>query len=289
MSSKPKLLPPASLALRLSGWYAGSAFALLAVATGVLYWALVTASDNQDDQYLEEKINTLATLLANKDFRTVQWEVQGESTTRPSSVILSRVLRAGGALVVETVGMGTELPAGRFLRNGVSEEVPGTSGRPFRIRSERLPDYTLQVAIEVTHEQRLLTEYRQRLWIVLAVGLLASVLIGHQIARRGIRPMQEIAASVRRIGSATLDRRLETTGMAAELASLAATFNGMLDRLEDAFERLARFSSDIAHELRTPVNNLRGEVEVALSKPRPRRSTGRCWSLRSKNACGSRA
>jgi two-component system heavy metal sensor histidine kinase CusS len=49
---------------------------------------------------------------------------------------------------------------------------------------------------------------------------------------------------------------------------LASTFNETLDSLEDAFGRLARFSSDIAHELRTPINNLRGEVEVALSKPR---------------------
>ena len=57
-------------------------------------------------------------------------------------------------------------------------------------------------------------------------------------------------------------------GLPAELLALADTFNEMLDRLEESFGRLARFSTDIAHELRTPVNNLRGEVEVALGKPR---------------------
>jgi two-component system heavy metal sensor histidine kinase CusS len=50
--------------------------------------------------------------------------------------------------------------------------------------------------------------------------------------------------------------------------SLARAFDGMLDRLEDSFDRLSRFSADLAHELRTPINNLRGEAEVALSKPR---------------------
>src|SRR5262249_4938413 len=48
----------------------------------------------------------------------------------------------------------------------------------------------------------------------------------------------------------------------------ASAFNAMLDRLEKAFDRLSRFSADIAHELRTPLNNLRGELDVALQKPR---------------------
>jgi len=98
--------------------------------------------------------------------------------------------------------------------------------------------------------------------------LLLSALIGYQIARRGIRPVEEIAATVRRIRSSTLNQRVETRGLPSELSTLALTFNETLDGLEDAFARLARFSSDIAHELRTPINNIRGEVEVALGKAR---------------------
>ena len=53
--------------------------------------------------------------------------------------------------------------------------------------------------------------------------------------------------------------------MPAELADLADTFNDMLRRLEESFDRLSRFSADIAHELRTPLSNLRGQTEVALT------------------------
>jgi two-component system heavy metal sensor histidine kinase CusS len=55
----------------------------------------------------------------------------------------------------------------------------------------------------------------------------------------------------------------------AELAGLAETFNSMLDRLEQSFLHISHFSDDVAHELRTPINNLRGEIEVALSNARP--------------------
>ena len=65
-----------------------------------------------------------------------------------------------------------------------------------------------------------------------------------------------------------MHERIPNGGLSAELSLLAVTFNSMLDRLEDAFQRVSRFSDDVAHELRTPVNNLRGEIEVALSRAR---------------------
>jgi two-component system heavy metal sensor histidine kinase CusS len=67
---------------------------------------------------------------------------------------------------------------------------------------------------------------------------------------------------------ATLDARIQHAGYPVELAALAKTFNAMLDRLEDSFRRLSQFSADIAHELRTPINNIRGEAEVVLSRAR---------------------
>jgi two-component system heavy metal sensor histidine kinase CusS len=78
-----------------------------------------------------------------------------------------------------------------------------------------------------------------------------------------------VVETAKRIGSSTLSERIHAEGYPADLADLAVTFNAMLDRLEDGFERLTRFSGDLAHELRTPVNNIRGEIEVALARTRP--------------------
>ncbi|MGH9747050.1 MAG: heavy metal sensor histidine kinase, partial [Candidatus Acidiferrales bacterium] len=61
---------------------------------------------------------------------------------------------------------------------------------------------------------------------------------------------------------------IEMKGLPCELAGLAETFNRMLDRLEQSFQHVSQFSDDVAHELRTPINNLRGQIEVALNKVR---------------------
>jgi two-component system heavy metal sensor histidine kinase CusS len=80
--------------------------------------------------------------------------------------------------------------------------------------------------------------------------------------------MHRIARAAEDIGASTLDKRLDVVGLPAELRSLAATFNAMLERLDDSFSRLRQFSDDLAHELRTPINRLLVASEVALGQAR---------------------
>jgi two-component system heavy metal sensor histidine kinase CusS len=126
----------------------------------------------------------------------------------------------------------------------------------------------MQIAIDVSQQEALLERYRHRFWVILLGTLAIFPLVGYQIARRGIRPVREMATTARHISSTNLHERIQPEGYPSELASLAATFNKMLDGLEESFERISRFSADIAHDLRTPVNNIRGEAEVALARAR---------------------
>ena len=118
-------------------------------------------------------------------------------------------------------------------------------------------------------EELLLMHYRERLWLVLVVSVVLCSAMGYVIAQRGMRPIERVTATARRVRSSTLHERIDTTDLPAELRALAATFNEMLDRLEESFEQISQFSADVAHELRTPISNLRGELEVALGKHRP--------------------
>ena len=155
------------------------------------------------------------------------------------------------------------------------KDVRLNGNKTFRLTTAKVPGRTgqvspgvIQAALDRTGDEELLAHYRRRLALVLAATVLLSGIAGYFVAHRGIRPIRDIADTAARIRSSTLDERLRTAGLPAELSALATTFNGMLDRLEQSFERLSRFSADIAHELRTPLNNLRGEAEVALRKAR---------------------
>ncbi|MBI3698010.1 MAG: hypothetical protein HY238_24640, partial [Acidobacteria bacterium] len=194
-----------SLAARLSAWYAASAFLLILVATGLLYWALVRSFNRQDDLYLAEKIANLRTLLQDpsRQLATLRWEVEEESAGHPSIRVLSRILAGDGRLVAETEGMSRELPwnvPAPSVPPGwepvEGSEIRSAGGKRFRALSAKAPGhsaetYDLLVAIDLTYQENLLSTYRKQLWLVLGGGLLLAVLVGYRIARRGIRPVEE--------------------------------------------------------------------------------------------------
>ena len=115
------------------------------------------------------------------------------------------------------------------------------------------------------HTQR---EIAGVLWLSLPLGLLLSVVFGYLLTKRSLSPVTQMSAAAKCLGIGDLSVRLPLPPARDELRQLAQTFNEMLDRLEDAFKRLRRFTGDVSHELRTPVAVLRGEAELALRKPR---------------------
>jgi two-component system heavy metal sensor histidine kinase CusS len=87
-------------------------------------------------------------------------------------------------------------------------------------------------------------------------------------ARRGLAPVRSMANVAQTITASRLDDRLDVASLPTELTDLAQAFNAMLSRLQDSFRRLTEFSSDLAHELRTPISNLTTQTQVALSRAR---------------------
>lgn len=100
--------------------------------------------------------------------------------------------------------------------------------------------------------------------VILAVALFA----GRAVCRRALAPVARMADAARTMGAADLTHRLPASASADELADLAAAFNGLLDRLAEAFERERRFAGEASHQLRTPLTALIGQVEVALRRDR---------------------
>ncbi|NDK54268.1 HAMP domain-containing protein, partial [Rhizobium laguerreae] len=110
--------------------------------------------------------------------------------------------------------------------------------------------------------------FRGTLAFYIAVAALATGLFGWWAARRGLAPLRTMASRARTVTADKLDERMPVDTVPVEVADLAATLNGMLERLQNDFRRLSDFSTDIAHELRTPITNLLTQTEVVLSQPR---------------------
>ena len=106
------------------------------------------------------------------------------------------------------------------------------------------------------------------LWSFVVLAALLTGFLGWLAVRRGLAPLQAIRREAAGITAHRLDSRLSADAVPVELADLVEALNEMLARLEDSFRRLSDFSSDIAHELRTPVTNLLTQTQVTLSKAR---------------------
>ena len=274
---RPAPRPSWPLALRLTAWYAGAASVLVVAVVGALYWVLARSLDRQNDNQIADQVRVLRDILAERpgDLAAVRQEAAEEFQSRQHTRVYVRLLDAAGAVLVETPGMAGLLLPADFpppADFGPGEDRRSAGGTPLRVMAVRVADgptgYAVQAAMDRSTEAALLAEYRRSLWLVTAAGGAASAAVGFQIARRGLRPVRLVTDTARRIDPANLGERIAADGLPADLLALADTFNRMLDRLERSFARLGQFSADIAHELRTPVNNLRGEIEVALGQPR---------------------
>lgn len=131
-----------------------------------------------------------------------------------------------------------------------------------------IPPAKVFVAVNIDHQRDFMAALRRILWLSIAAGMLLTGVLAWIAARRGLEPIRRIAALAHNISASRLGERLSLESVPPELSDLASALNAMLARLEDSFRRLSDFSSDLAHELRTPVGNLVTETEVALSRAR---------------------
>ena len=147
------------------------------------------------------------------------------------------------------------------------------AGRDYRVVAGSLQTAwgeTARIVVgrDIRHHTDFLDQLQRDFWLALLAAALLTVVVGILIARHGIRPVRAIAQTAGRISAGQLAERIPEANVPPELAELVTSFNAMLGRLEESFQRLSDFSADLAHELRTPIHTLRMQTEVSLAKPR---------------------
>ncbi len=268
---------------RLGGLFTLLMLAVLGFVTLLPYWLLVRRLAWEDREALGQKLEAVREALAEYPAHAgrLDAEVRQDLGSRHFRLFYVRVLDEQRGTLVSSAGISTVLPRSAvppFDSVGAAaaaEHRLTARGRSYLYRTVRVTagtpravPYLVQVVMDVTPERVLSDHYRTLSLVIFLVALLFSTGGAVAMATWGLRPLAEITDTAGRIGPHHLHERLGRRPWPTELANLAAVFDGMLDRLDDSFDRLSRFSADLAHELRTPLTNMRTEMEVALARPR---------------------
>lgn len=261
---------------RLTIWYASLLAAALLLFGVALYVGLrVVLYDT-----FNEQVRNRAALARS----TVQVE-GGQLTLDPATIAnfsddehFVRMLRADGQVVVDTSAAAGPVPIDPALLAAATagQSLLTTHDTPngtLVIATEPVRDNGAVVGILQTAASRNDVEDTVRI-IVLVLAVAAPIVLvvasggGYVLAGRALRPVAEITRRASTIGANDLHARLDLPLPDDELGRLARTFDAMLARIEEAFERQRRFTGDAAHELRTPLSLMRGQVDLALARDR---------------------
>ena len=265
--------------IRLALWYVGT-FSLVLVLFGAGTFYAVRASLEADfDRELKLRLAGIESFLGKAPGHTlaeIQHELGEDSELRP-----------GGELLEVSDGDGRLIYQSDSIRR-LHVRLPRMEGReaePVTIHVHHIPlrflsvsdvvrgaRYDIQIAQSLEESER----FSRRLgWMLVAAGpvlLLAVSAIGYWMAKHALQPVVDITADARAITALDVENRIKLPTARDELRALSQTLNEMLERLEAAFRRVTRFTSDASHELRTPIALIRTTAELALAENAPKAS-----------------
>jgi len=269
--------------VKLTLWYVLTFFLSVLVIFGFLHLRLKHQLIKEVDRILHDEADELSEILSQdqKGTGTIR-DFESGVTVRTYYPLYFRVLKADGALfyISKNFNEVQYSPGDKSMPNfkegnEICEEVrPPGRRRTFRMihfpayKGGRLA-YVIQVATHTRFVRKSMSHFKGNLLAAFPVLLVLGSLGGWVLARRSLAPVGYIASKARSITSNNLDERLATRGTDDEMDHLIRTINEMIARLENSFKRIAEFTADASHELKTPICALRGEAEVLLSKNRP--------------------
>lgn len=270
------MLRSLSLTTRLALFFT---LAASAVVLG-LAWLVIAASERHfielDRMALQDKQHLIGSILARSNStEDAKWLLR-EALSHHHGLYVS-VYDSKGETLFRSEGF-------RFPRElSAADEGNGedalkhwaNEGRAFRgMRFQAVPAYDattrleILVAMDTAHHTRFMRELWRTSMTYAVVTIVLCGLLGWLAAYQGLAPLRAMKSRATSLTSQRLHQRMPVDAVPIEMADLAHELNKMLDRLEDAFTRLSEFSSNLAHELRTPLSNLLTQTQVALATRR---------------------
>jgi two-component system, OmpR family, sensor kinase len=266
-----------SLRLRLA-LFGAAVVALALVIFGLALYGLVARSveTNQDKDLHARATAAAASLVATPGVELTPRPVIAPVDLRSSTDVFLEVLTTDGSVIYSTGVLNGAPPAitVRLLndasRTGGSfaTQTDPASGTQLRIYAQPFPGGYVVAGQSTRVPQSNLSGIVGFLVISGVPTLLAALIASWLVAGRALKPLKDVAGAAEDIGrTRDFGRRLSGTRSRDEVALLAASFNRMLDQLQDAFESQRRFVADASHELRTPLTTIQGNAGLLSQGP----------------------
>ncbi|MGX6568966.1 heavy metal sensor histidine kinase [Cupriavidus necator] len=264
-----------SLTMRLTILFSVSS-AVVLLGLGILIWLAMDHHFAEEDYVvLGDNIRLIQKIAGEQPVEGLPARLRDMVEHHPGFV--AHVQTAQGQALYGTGGFnfGTAFEALARLRPGENTFVWQQNGQEYRgmralasVADGRGGPLTVVVAMDTEIHAHFMHAFRRSLAFYITLAAVASGLFGWWAARRGLAPLRMMASRAKDVTAHKLDARMPVEAVPVEMADLAVTLNAMLERLQDDFRRLSEFSSDLAHELRTPITNLMTQTHVVLSQPR---------------------
>lgn len=252
-----------TLTVQLTWIYTLVSCGILTLTMSSLYYIFVDRLHKENTLFLNNKATFIQAL--SSDLVPNNLALKQEIEVEPLLYhYYARLLDDNGHIILETPGMSQIAPVSTFQVMPSGEWKSSRNHKHYLLFSTS----SVQIAKDIHQQHEMIEADQQDIILILLIELFISAVVVIWVTRRGLKPLMNITHSIERVSTAQLKERLDPTDWPRELSHLANGFNQMVDRIEKGVGRLTQFSGDLAHELRTPINNLRGEAEVALSRPR---------------------
>lgn len=269
-------LPRLSLTSRLSFFFNLVAACVLLGLSGLFMTAADRHFSNLDRSILQDKQHLIDDILTSANSaEDLRWRLS-ESLNHHHGLFVQVTTQTGQKLF-ETDGFPATnrwlLPEHETLLHALKGRRHGQRQyrvQQFHANAHYAPEAPLVIilATDTAHHQHFLDELLRTLGVYTAAAILVSGLLGWSAVYLGLAPLRAIKAHAAAVTAQRLQACMPVQAVPVEMADLAQTLNRMLERLQEDFRRLSEFSSDLAHELRTPISNLLTQTQVTLAARR---------------------
>ncbi|WP_454696502.1 heavy metal sensor histidine kinase [Achromobacter aegrifaciens] len=265
-----KLPRIASMEIRLTLLLGVIALVVSSIAGYTLFWALKREVQRQEITEVAGKLELInhligmqATLAQMQDLRGALDNIMvGHGNLKTWITLADGSVFYGDAPPVDVRPL-----SGREIRLHTQD---GWNMRGLRMPLEGalLPGAELTVAVNQRPGTQFLYTFATALVLICVVWVGATLVLSAWAVRRSLSPLRRLSQQAARIQPDNLAVRLPEQGIDRELREFTHTFNGMLGRVQTAYQQMEGFNADVAHELRTPLATLISGAEVSLSSPR---------------------